>query len=269
MQQRFQQARVFLISLTTRILRSDITGAASAMAFSFFLSLFPLLLALGFVLGMVVRRTGIDSLLVPVLPLLPIEVRPLLVRELTAISDSGALPAPFLALGFLWAASSGVHGLFSGIESILEIPPRPFWRKRLMAIAFVLASLLVFPVVGYALVYVNGFVSEGTFKLVLALTFMTIGTSILALTYHLVARKDVHHKNAVWPGAVAAIGAWILVSWGFAHYVKQLGNYSAYYGSLAVVAILLLWCWLSALVLLGGAVINHHRVHDEVRKAPT
>jgi membrane protein len=235
-------------------LRADVASHASSTAFSFFLSLVPLLVIVGYALGLVLRRQGVELFLTPLSPAIPKEVRPLLLRELTSLSETDAVPAPLLALGFLWAASSGVHGFQSGIESILELPRRAYWRTRLIAIAWTLGTLVLLPLVGTVLLLIRKQVSRGVFVPFLALVLFALGASVLTLLYSFVSRG--YGVRRVWRGAALAVGLWIAASYGFSAYVRQLGNYSAYYGSLAAVAVLLLWCWLSAFVLLIGAVVN-------------
>ena len=64
-------------------------------------------------------------------------------------------------------------------------------------------------------------------------------------------------KRRVWPGAAAAIVSWLFVSWGFGAYTLSIANnYALYYGSLAAVAVLLVWLYLSSLTLVVGAEVN-------------
>jgi membrane protein len=58
------------------------------------------------------------------------------------------------------------------------------------------------------------------------------------------------------PGAVVALALWIVVSWAFSLYLRTLASYTVYYGSLAAVAVLLVWLWLISLAILVGAELN-------------
>jgi membrane protein len=73
-------------------------------------------------------------------------------------------------------------------------------------------------------------------------------------------RFAVEHPPGVarraWPGAFVAVFTWLLVSWGFGQYVSSLGSYALFYGSLAAVAVLLVWFYLTSLALLVGAELN-------------
>ena len=76
---------------------------------------------------------------------------------------------------------------------------------------------------------------------------------------HLQVRRDEHPPGVVrraWPGAIVALTAWLVVSWGFGVYVTSLGRYALFYGSLATVAVLLVWFYLTSWALLIGAELN-------------
>ena len=63
-------------------------------------------------------------------------------------------------------------------------------------------------------------------------------------------------RRRVFPGAALALGLWLVISWGFGLYVRTLSNYAVFYGSLAAVAVLLVWLWLTSLAILVGAELN-------------
>jgi membrane protein len=60
----------------------------------------------------------------------------------------------------------------------------------------------------------------------------------------------------VWPGTVAAVGCWLLVSWAFGIYAASIANYALFYGSLTAVAVLLIWLYLTSLCLMVGVEVN-------------
>jgi membrane protein len=63
-------------------------------------------------------------------------------------------------------------------------------------------------------------------------------------------------KRRVLPGAVAAVALWMVISWAFGVYVSSLAEYAVFYGSLAAVAVLLVWLWLTSFAILVGAELN-------------
>ncbi len=118
-------------------------GAAS-IAFWFFLSLVPLLLFAGWILGAVARSRGADFLLNPVLELLPGAAAEQLVREqIERMSRPGTDPiAPLAILGFLWSSSSGLHNLMDVFENAVKVARRPWWKQRLLSVGWVIVGLM-------------------------------------------------------------------------------------------------------------------------------
>ena len=83
---------------------------------------------------------------------------------------------------------------------------------------------------------------------------------VLSVLYRLAPNKTFPFAH-VWPGALAATLLWQLTSLGFSFYVSNFGNYSATYGSLGGVIVLMLWLFLTGLILVIGGEINaiYHR----------
>src|SRR5437016_3320611 len=96
---------------------------ASAIAFWFFLSVVPLLVFVGWLLGSLARSRGIDFLLEPALELLPgPAAESLLRKELDRMSGGASAPvAPISIIGFLWTSSSGLHNLMDIFEIAVKV----------------------------------------------------------------------------------------------------------------------------------------------------
>ena len=60
----------------------------------------------------------------------------------------------------------------------------------------------------------------------------------------------------IWPGTLAALAAWLALSWLYAYYVDNIAHYSLLYGSIGAVIVLLIWLYMSATVLIMGAELN-------------
>jgi uncharacterized BrkB/YihY/UPF0761 family membrane protein len=131
----------------------DVLLAAPAMAFHFFLSLLPLLVFVGYVVGLIARRRGVDAVLSPVLDNLPATAAAVVKKEVERLAGSGAATLGPVAAGtFLWIASGGTHGLMNAVENVIGAPRRPWWKKRLLSLAWVIACLGAFALSSYALV---------------------------------------------------------------------------------------------------------------------
>jgi membrane protein len=79
---------------------------------------------------------------------------------------------------------------------------------------------------------------------------------IYAIVYYAAPNVEVRNWRYITPGAVFGVAAWIVASAGFFFYVSEFAGYSATYGAFAAVVILLIWLWLTNVVLLFGAELN-------------
>ncbi len=282
--------------------------SAASMAFNFFLSLIPLLVLVGFVLGHLIRTNGVDAFMAPFLNTIPVASADLIRRELQRLAGaSGGSVAPLGVLTFFWLASSGVSHMMSVFEKVMHAPPRPWWKQRALAVAYVVVGLAMASTTAWAIYQTEGFLHESgpripqlsitwdgetgpanapaapersrhsrennlpprgekrhvfprrrqTWESFLALALgLAVGVSGMALFYRYAVEHPKGVRRRAWPGALAAFGAWLAVSWAFGNYVISLGTYAVYYGSLAAVAVLLVWLYLTSLALLLGAEVN-------------
>ena len=292
----------------------DALIAAPAMAFHFFLSLLPLLAFLGYVVGLIARRRGVDAVLSPLLDNLPSTADAVVRSQVDRLAGAGATAfGPVAALTFLWIASGGTHGLMNAVENVIGAPKRAWWKKRLFAMVWVLASVAAFALAAFAVVRWDAVVHprdpaaisvphgsahgntkatpnsdgvartrpnepavklegkppgdpprrrrariiRGTGEHVLALA-LSIGfaTLVLAMFFRFGVQHSKRVTRRVLPGAVLAVVLWLVISWAFGVYVSSLADYAAFYGSLAAVAVLLVWLWLTSLAILVGAELN-------------
>jgi len=251
---------------------------AATMSFYFFLGIIPLLILGGMIVGKVVHATGVATLASPLYRVLPGIAGELLKRELHRLASvqPGSV-APLSALGFLWLTSNGFHNLMDVFELLLGVhPPRPWWKQRIIAIAWV-AAVLAIVVLFVSLVLTTNGVFEGLngrtdLPKILSRTrdaaaqgwnragvlvlFAVVSSTGLAAFYRVAVEHPVGVRRRVWPGTLVAIALWFLVSWAFGAYVRTIGDYALYYGSLATVAVTLLWLYLSSLSFLIGAEVN-------------
>jgi len=298
-----------LVRLAQGLQYHGVFRAAPAMAFHFFLSLLPLLVFIGYVLGHVARRKGVSTVLGLVLDNVPAGSEAILKEEVAHLASADRL-GPLAAIGFLWVASGGTQGLMDAVESVVGAPPRTWWKQRLFALGSVLAALFALGVAAFGIVEWDNIVhaperhaaavsaapasvepgaavapstqatqeaaaaaspdasdapgpkrarrllrSGGERLLTIALSLaMAVGG--LSAFYRFAVSHAKRVRRRVLPGAVLAVGLWMVVSWGFSLYLRTLASYTVYYGSLAAVAVLLVWLWLVSLAILVGAELN-------------
>jgi membrane protein len=283
----------------------DAHDAAQSMAFNFFLSLVPLLVLVGFLLGNFVRRRGVDALLAPLLDAVPPGAMESLRVELERMAGASAASiAPLSIAGFLWLTSSGTHHMMDVLETAVQAPKRSWWKQRIFALAWVVAGLVMICGTAWALLEVDAQVRQysstavdasphpsssapstvptatrvsrdrepaATHRpprrrlvrlhsplenvLVLAVVGL-LALSGLAAFYRFAIEHPPGIKRRAWQGAGVALSVWVAVSWAFGSYVTSLAQYALFYGSLAAVAVLLVWLYLTSLALLLGAEVN-------------
>lgn len=251
---------------------------AATMAFYFFLGTIPLLVFAGLLVGNIVQREGAEELSGPLYRAMPKVASDFFRNELYKIADANApTVAPLSVLGFLWLTTNGVHNLMDVFEILLGARARSWWKQRLIAVVWVVAGLGALAAMTWIVLLVNGaahglsahrfpvllhrlsnFLAEGWQRAGVLLVFLGMVSLGLAIFY----RTSVVHppgiRRRVWAGTFVALVLWGLVSWAFGTYVKTIAHYAVFYGSLATVAVILLWLYLTSLAIVVGAEVNAH-----------
>lgn len=262
-----QNVLMFMKKLYQRILKADVFGLSAQLAYFFLLSLFPFLLFLVTLFGYLPVDEG--ALISIIETYAPGEITQLIESNITQLANtqSGGLLSIGI-IGTLWSASNGVNAITRSFNKAYEVKvKRPFFISRLIAIGltvamvFVIATALLLPVFGRMIgVYLFSFVNLSDNFLDIWNTLRWVISSViffivLLALYKLAPYTRVRIKHAVW-GALFATFGWQSVSLGFSFYVNNLGNYSTTYGSLGTVIVLMIWFYLSGIIINVGGVIN-------------
>jgi membrane protein len=253
--------------------------ASAAIAFWFFLSVVPLMVLVGFVVGQFARSRGIDALLAPLFDVIPSTAEDIVRKEVERLAGGSASSlAPLGIVGYLWTASSGLHNLMDVFETTARVERRPWWKKRAIALGWVVLGLLAACALAWVLVHIEagthatpvmtrglrGLLRRRAHKPldtpleqgIAADLMLAVGISFLAGFYRFAVEHPPGVRRRVWPGALAAVACWLVVSWAFGAYVVSIADYALYYGSLAAVAVMLVWLYLTSLTLVVGAEVN-------------
>lgn len=242
---------------------------AAGVAFFGFLALFPALIALTLVYGLIADPATISGQLGNLTSSLPAEARTLLETQLRQLASA---PAQGLGWGLalslvvaLWSASGGVGNLVTAINIAYdEQRTRGFVKEKLVALGLTVGAV-VFMVVLMALVAGVPVVLEvvglggGWRWLAEAVRWVLVAVLVmgaLAVLYRVAPDRDAPTFRWASAGAVVATVLWLLASVGFSLYVTLFGNYAKTYGALAGVIVLLLWLWITSYAVLLGAEIN-------------
>ncbi|PRX43634.1 membrane protein [Prauserella shujinwangii] len=255
---------------------------AGGVAFFGFLALFPTIIAALTLYGLIADPAQVAQQTSQFASALPQSAQSLLTDQLAAsASAGGAALTVGLAVSLLvalWSASGGVSNLMTAVNIAYdEEDERGFVKLRAIALALTLA-LIVVALVALALVAVFPPVIANLQLGVVGNVFAQVGRWVLlvgvflvalAVIYRVAPDRSTPRWQWVSPGAVIATVLWIIVSVGFSFYVSNFGNYSATYGAIAGVVVLMLWLFLTSYLVLLGAEINAESERQTVRDTTT
>lgn len=249
--------------------KDKIFGRAAQLAYYFLFALFPALLFLTALMGLFPINTSTSELMRFMQAMLPGEAFSLIQNYLDhVVQGSGGHLISLGILGALWASSSAVTAITEALDLAYGAQEtRPFWKVRLMGIALTI-GLAGFIILSTALALYGGSIIEWTAELfglgwAFALTWKLLQWPLIIL-FMLFAIAVIYYtcpnieQNWRWitPGSVFAVVSWVVVSLGFKLYVTNFWNYNVAYGSIGGVIVLLLWLYLSGLVILIGGELN-------------
>lgn len=253
----------------------DVLTYAGSLAFHGVLALFPLLILVVALLTFLDLTPLMDRILEWAARVLPREGLEQITRVLQEVSRSRDLDLLSLgAVGAIWAASGGVRSAMSALNQAYDVAePRARWKRYALSLVYTLAlAVLAVLAVGILLVgeriveWVAHRVGGGdTLVWVWGWTRVPLATALLVLVTALVYSALPNGVRFRWltPGAVLAVVLWIALSLAFRAYIESFGRYNVLYGSLGAVIVLLMYLWLSAIVLLVGGEVN--AVIDQAR----
>jgi membrane protein len=256
------------------IWEDEVTDRAAALAYYFLFALFPTLLFLTVLLGLLPMPGLMDRLLQYGDQALPSDAASIVRR--TWIEINRGARGGLLSIGVLtalWAASNGMASIMSALNVAYDVEDtRPWLKRRFLAVLltfgfalFILAAmvLLVFgPHIGAGVAGLFGlgtmFTSVWTaVNIPIVMFFVLVG---IALVYYLAPAVE-QQWRWVTPGSVVALGLWLAMSWGLRLYVGRFADYNATYGSIGGIILLMLWLYLTGVVMLIGAEINAEIEH--------
>lgn len=245
-----------ILKRTGRELKADrVTLAAAGMAYYFFLAIFPALIAVVGIMGLVDADTsGLTRSIETTLPGDSGAAITEAFREAGQPSEATSRTAAILGIGVaLWSASSGMVALQSGLNIAYNVSrDRKFVGKRLTALVLILATALLGGVPSPFFAFGDSTFFQGVaWMLTVAAVIM-----LFSVFYFLGPNRDSPRWQWVSVGGAAGAALWITVSLIFGFYVNNYNNYSKTYGSLAGVIVLILWLYLSSLAVLIGGELN-------------
>ncbi len=273
-----------------KIGEDELSTRSAALSYYFILALFPMLLFLVSLIGIVSAGTQLrDTIMSSLGRLAPGSASKLVdvVIEQTVRNSSGVKLAAGI-LGALWAASGGMSAIVVSLNKIYRtIETRPWWKQKLTVIGLTLA-LAGLIIVALVLVLYGGKLGEAiathvglgsAFTIAWKIVEWPLSFAAMFLSFSLIYyfAPDLKERRWYWvtPGAVSGVALWLLASVGFRIYLQFFNTYSAMYGSLGAVVILLLWLYITGFAVMIGAEVNwvienedrHSMDFDAMRRA--
>jgi membrane protein len=249
---------------------------AAGVAFYGFLALFPSLIALVLIYGLVADPAQIASQISQLTAALPEEASKIITDQLQLVSSqqrrAGIGAALAIALA-LWAASGGMSNLMTAISTAYdEEEKRSFVKKRGLALALTLGAI-VFLIVMLGLVAVfpvlADLIDNGVVRVLLQVVrwvlIAILVSAALAVLFRIAPDRDAPKMRWVSVGAATATVLWLLASLGFSLYVANFGSYAKTYGAIAGIVVMLMWLWITSYAILLGAEINAESEQQTVR----
>ncbi len=239
---------------------------AAALTYYSVLSLFPAVLVLASLIGLVGDP---DKLAENLRQFAPSQAQDTLVDVVRQLAGSAGIAGPLAIISLLsalWAASAYLGGFIRASNAIYDVEEgRPIWKTLPLRVALTLTMMVLLTLTAVGVVLSGGIADRVGHALGLGSTGIVVWNiakwPVLAVLVSLAiailywASPNVRQPGFRWitPGSTIAVLVWAAASAGFAVYVANFASYNKVYGSLAGVVVFLVWLWLSNLAILFGA----------------
>lgn len=263
-----KRAATFIKELIIVYISDRVAFTSAALSYYLLFALFPFTIFLSMVLGLFhIQEMEFFAELAAVIPK---DIITILTEYLEFVSENQNTGLLFFGLFFtLYFIVREVNGLMIAINHAYRMEEnRGFLKHYIVVVLFsvfimvgVFLSLMLITIGKHILTYVaeifrlsDSFVNlwhYGRFLIIAVIIF-----SILSIMYR-ISTTGKPPWRYVFPGAGAALAAWLIISIGFSFYVENMGRYSLLYGSIGAVIVLLLWLYMSSITIVMGAEFNH------------
>jgi membrane protein len=261
-----------VVKRTVAGFRNDnLTDWAAALTYYAIFSIFPALLAVVSILGLV-GHSATQPLIDNLGKVAPGPAKEIFTSAITNLQKNQGAAGVTFVIGLvtaLWSASGYVAAFMRASNAIYDVEEgRPIWKTLPTRVLTTLALLLMLALVAVGVTITGGLADQVGNVLGVGSTAVTVWDiakwpvillaviTMFAILYW--AAPNVRHPKFRWisPGSVLAVVVWIVASAAFAFYVASFGSYNKTYGALAGVIIFLLWLWITNVAILLGAEFN-------------
>ena len=255
----------------TEFKEDNLTDWAAALTYYGILAIFPALLVLVSILGLL-GESATQPLLDNLGAVAPGPAQEIFTSAIENLQGSTGAAGIFFIVGLagaLWSASGYVAAFMRASNSIYDIEEgRPVWKTLPTRVVLTVVLLALLAISAVAVTVSGGLAKQVGGVLGLSDTAVTVWDIVkwpvlllvvsfmFALLYW--AAPNVKHPKFRWisPGGVLAVIGWVIASLAFAFYVANFGSYNKTYGALAGPIVFLVWLWISNIMVLLGAEFN-------------
>ncbi len=249
----------------------NLTDWAAALTYYSVLAIFPALIVLVSILGLV-GESATQPLIDNLGTVAPGPAKEIFTSAIENLQgDQGAAGVLFVIglLGALWSASGYVAAFMRASNAIYDIEEgRPIWKTLPVRVSLTLVLLTLLAISTIAVVLTGGIAEKvgdlvglestavSVWNIAKWPVLLVVVSFMFALLYW--AAPNVKHPGFRWisPGGVLAVIGWLIASGAFALFVSNFGSYNKTYGALGGVVVFLVWLWISNIVILLGAEFN-------------
>jgi membrane protein len=248
-----------------------LTDWAAALTYYAVLAIFPALLVLVSVLGLI-GESATQPLIDNLSEVAPGPAQEILTNALENLQGNQGAAGVAFAIGLLvalWSASGYVAAFMRASNAIYDIEEgRPLWKTLPLRVGLTIVLLTLVVISALGVVLTGGIAKEAGSVIGVGDTAVSVWniakwpvillvvSFMFALLYW--AAPNVKQPGFRWlsPGGILAVIGWLIASAAFAFYVSNFASYNKTYGALGGVIVFLVWLWLSNIMVLLGAELN-------------
>jgi membrane protein len=247
--------------------KDELTDRAAALTYYGILALFPALLALVSLLG-IVGQSATQQVLDNIQKLAPGAARDVLSNAVQQMQGNSGLGSIMAIVGLalaIWSASGYVAAFIRSANAVYDVPEgRPVWKVMPVRLGVTVVLMVIAVISAVIVVFTGGLARQVGTALGIGDTFLTVWsiakwpalvllvTVMIAILYWATPNAKVRGFRWITPGSFLALLIWMIASAAFALYVANFASYNKTYGALAGVIIFLVWLWITNLAILLG-----------------
>lgn len=265
----FQGWKTIFKQVYHRLGEDQIAIVSGGVAFFVFLALFPAIIAILSIYGLVVDPQLAEQHLSELSRLMPAEVFLVLKNRMTNLltTEQNTLEWGTIIglLVSIWSANSGTKSLFNGLDIAYKSDnSKGIIFYNIYSLAFTVAAFIALISSMFLIVLFPAIVESLGLPHQLELWLIWLRWPFMAclimlsvsLIYRYVPDRHIPEFRWVMPGTFLTALLWLLISWGFSAFAGYFGRYGEIYGSISAVVILMLWLYLTSFIILLGGELN-------------